>query len=1039
MKKEYILLIIFCLTLFQAHAQKMTISGVVNDETGMGIPGASIIVEGTTVGTITDPSGNFSLSVEQSVKAIMVSFIGYQTQRVPVSGSKRLEVSLKLSTTELEEVVAVGYGTQKKVSIVGAISNVKADELATVSSSNLSNSLGGRVSGIIVKLQDGTPGGDDPKINIRGLGTINDASPLVLIDGMEGELARINPNDIESFSVLKDASATAVYGVRGANGVILITTKRGQVGKPTITINGQYRMQKIINYPRFLGSYDYARLYNEALNNAGLPLLYNAEDLEHYRTGDSPYTHPDVNWFDAFVEPYSPEQRYDINLRGGTEKAKYFIAGEFVNQQGAYKQFSGMENSTNAAYSRFNLRMNFDFALSKTTDINLNLNGRIQDTRSPNSGDNTSGVGGPENRPGNFWDDIVWHAPNMTPLINPDGTIGASSNSDNGAYSQLRGGGYSNEKDNNLKSSIQVNQKLDFITKGLSFRAMAGINSTMQYTFRLNKAPATYIYNTDGSYTRSQAPVLPGYSVSNETIMNNNYFESAISYNRNFGNHALTGLALYNQDKVANNSNAWTAHRGFAGRATYAFNSKYLAEVNVGYNGSTQFVSQNRYSLLPAYSVGWVISEESFFKAILPEITFFKLRGSYGTVGNDKIGNNQFLYLAVYDPSGSSNYLRYRFGEALNIYSGLQEASLANENVSWEIAKKQNYGFDMEIKNGVIGLGFDYFIEDRSNILAKRKTITQVLGLTSNQLPAENFGKVKNQGFEIEARFNKKFGDFNVSANGSFSKAVNKIIDIDEVKYDLDYKNQTGKPIGQFFGYTWTSQFYTFEELGYVLDESLPGGNKYVLPEEALPTVPVPTVPVKPGDLKFVDRNNDGIIDNYDIGAIGKTNNPNFIYGLNTSISYKGFGLTMFWQGAGGFDAKFNGQYSQEFLNKAKVTERHLDRWAFYDDPLTGELIDTRATATYPRLIVSGSTQTKENSTFHLFKGDYLRLKTIELSYDLPKAVLKPMRMNKVTLFLTGTNLLTFTKIKYLDPENPSAPSAYPQSSIYGAGIKIGL
>ena len=1035
MKKTIFLFIIICLTTLQVNAQKSTISGVINDETGFGVPGASIVVEGSTIGTITNNTGNFSLQVNQPVKAIIVSYIGYETQRIAITGQKSLVINLKPSAIGLQEVVAVGYGTQKKVSVVGAISNVKADELSKISSSNLSNSLGGRVSGIIVKLQDGTPGGDDPQINIRGLGTINDASPLVLIDGMEGNLGRINPNDIESFSVLKDASATAVYGVRGANGVILITTKRGVIGKPTITINGQYRLQKIINYPTFLGSYDYARLYNEALNNAGLPLLYNNEDLEHYRTGDSPYTHPDVDWFDAFVKPYSPEQRYDVNLRGGTDKVKYFIAGEYVTQQGAYRQFADMENSTNAAYNRFNLRMNFDFALSKTTDINLNMNGRIQDKYAPNSGDNTSAVGGAENRPGNFWDDIVWHAPNMTPLYNPDGSIGASSIADNGAYSQLRAGGYTNEKDNNLKASIQINQKLDFITKGLSFRAMAGINSTMQYNFKLSKAPATYIYNPDGTYTRSQSPVLPGYSVDNETILNNDYIESAISYNRSFGDHAFTGLALYNQDKVANNANAWNAHRGFAGRATYAYNNKYLAEVNVGYNGSTQFVSQNRYTLLPAYSLGWVVSEESFFKELLPQVTFLKLRGSYGTVGNDKIGNNQFLYLAVYDPIAQS----YRFGEALTIYKGLREASLANENVSWEIAKKQNYGFDLEFKNGLFGLGFDYFNEDRSNILAKRKTITQVLGLSTNQLPAENFGKVQNQGFEIEARFNKKFGDFKVSANGSFSRAENKIIDIDEVKYDLDYKNQTGKQIGQYFGYTWTGDFYTFEELGYVWDESVTSANKYVLPVGALPTVPVPTVPVKPGDLKFVDRNNDGIIDDYDSGAIGKSSKPLFIYGLNTTFSYKGFSFNMFWQGAGGFNARFNGQYSQEFLNKAKVNDRHLGRWAFYEDPLTGELIDTRATATYPRLIVAGSTETQRSSTFNLFSGDYLRLKTAELSYDLPKSVLKPIKMNNVTIFLTGTNLLTFSKVKYIDPENPAAPSAYPQSSVYGAGLKIGL
>lgn len=1038
MKRAIFLIIIFCLTIVHSHAQRRSISGVIKDESGVVIPGANVVVEGTTNGTVTDLDGNFSITIEPTSRSLIVSFIGYKAQTVEIGSNTKFEISLKPSNTDIDEVVIVGYGAQKKVSVVGAISNVNAKDLSTVSTPNLSNSLGGRVSGIMVKLRDGQPGHDDPEINIRGIGTINDASPLVLIDGMEGALSRVNPNDIESFSVLKDASATAVYGVRGANGVILITTKRGLVGKPQITINGQYRLQKIINYPTFLGSYDYARLYNEALYNAGIPLTYNAEDLEHYRTGDSPYTHPDVDWLDAFVAPFAPEQKYDVNLRGGTEKVKYFVSGEFLSQQGAYRQFKGMENSTNASYNRFNLRMNFDFVITKTTDLNLSLNGRIQDTRHPISGDNTTGT----SPVGTFWDNIVWFAPNMTPLMNPNGSIGASGNSDNFDYAKLRTGGNTVEKSNGLKASIKLEQKLDFFTKGLSFRFMGGTNSTMDYNFILNKADATFIYNPDGTYTMARASMLPNYNINNERVTNNTYIESAISYNRTFGHHAVSGLALYNQDKIANNANAWTAHRGFAGRATYAFRDKYLAEVNVGYNGSTQFESQNRYTLLPAFSAGWVISEENFFKSTFPQINFFKLRGSYGTVGNDKIGNNQFLYLAVYNPSGGNNYYRYRFGEALNIYNGLQEASLANEDVSWEIAKKQNYGFDMEIKDGMFGLGFDYFREDRSNILAKRNTVTYVLGLATNQLPAENFGKVQNQGFEVEARFNKKIGEFKIQANGSFSKAKNKIIDIDEIKYDkvvYDYKNKTGKQIGQYFGYTWTGEFYNYEELGYVWDESVEGPIKYVLPENAAPSVPVPTVSVKPGDLKFVDRDGNGIIDDYDSGAIGKTSRPEFIYGLNYTISFKGFSLNMFWQGAGGFNAKFDGQYSREFVNNAKVNERHLDRWAYYVDPLTSELIDTRANATYPRLIIAGSTETQRSSTYHLFKGDYLRLKTMELAYKLPKEVVKSAKLDNVSVFLTGSNLLTFSKVKYIDPENPAGASAYPQSSFYGVGVRIGM
>ncbi|MEL7585059.1 MAG: TonB-dependent receptor, partial [Prolixibacteraceae bacterium] len=929
MKKIFVLSIIFWLAIIHVFAQKHTLSGVVKDETGTGIPGANVVIESTTVGVITDLDGNFKLEADQSARALLVSFIGYKTQRIEIGTKRNFSIALESSNTDLDEVVVVGFGAQKKVSVIGAISNISSEELATTATANLSNSIAGRVSGVIVKLGEGRPGADSPSINIRGIGTLNNSSPLVLIDGMEGDMGRINPEDIESFSVLKDASATAVYGVRGANGVILITTKRGLIGRPEISVNGQFRLHSIVNYPNYLRAYDYARLYNEALINNGTPLRFNQEDLEHYRTGDSPFTHPDVDWFDAMVDPLFPEQRYDVSLRGGTEKVKYFVSGELVSQEGAYRQFKNMDNSTNAGYKRFNLRMNYDFALTKTTNLNLSLNGRIQDTRNNTSGNRTA------SSTSGLWDDIAWTSPVDTPLLNPDGSIAASGNTNNVDYALLRTGGYEREKDNDLKASVRLDQKLDFITKGLSFRIMAGSNTSMSYEARLDKHDATYIYNpVDNSYTVAAQRQLPVYDVGDKRVRNNTYIESALSYDRTFGNHAVTALALYNQDKISANSNPWTAHRGFAGRLTYAFNNRYLGEVNLGYNGSTQFETQKRYTLLPAFSAGWIISEENFFKNLSTGISFLKLRGSYGTVGNDKIGDYDFLYLAVFEGVNGAN--SYLFGESYQNYESIREASLANHDVSWEIAKKQNYGFDMEIKDGMFGLGFDYFLENRSNILAKRKTVTQVFGLLEGQLPAENFGKVRNRGFEIEARFNKKIRDFDISLNGTFSRAKNKIIDIDEVKYDLDYKNQTGKPIGQFFGYTWSGEFYSHEDLGYVWDETVEGPNKYVLPADAVPSIPVFAAGSDPGDLKFVDRNNDNLIDDSDIGAIGKTSLPDFIYGLNCSFKYKGIGLNMFWQGAGGFNMRLYGQYIQEFLNNSKVHEIHLGRWAFYEDPFTG-------------------------------------------------------------------------------------------------------
>ncbi|MEX0988217.1 MAG: TonB-dependent receptor [Bacteroidales bacterium] len=1031
MKKTILFTLLICATILTLNAQQRQITGFVQDENGEIVPGATVVLEGTTRGTITDSNGNFSINIDGPESVLVISFIGYATQHQIIGNQTNLEITMESTAEDLEEVVVVGYGTQQKISVVGAISSVDSEDLTDIATSNLSNSLAGRVSGLIIKMGEGRPGADDPIMSIRGVSTINDSSPLILIDGMEGSLSRINPNDIESFSVLKDASATAVYGVRGANGVILITTKRGYSGKPEIDVNGQYRLHKIINFPNFLGSYDHARLYNEALINVGNNPFYTEEDLEHYRTGDSPYTHPDIDWFEEVVAPYAPEQRYNISLRGGTEQVKYFVGGEFLSQEGAYRQWDETDYSTNAGYNRFNLRMNFDFQLTKTTELGVNLNGRIQDTRNIPQGA-SDGYG--------MWRTVIMEPPNLTALINPNGSIGASDMDENSAYGNLRRGSSQTEKDQSLYAMLNFKQKLDFITEGLAFRVKSGINTAMDYEFRILAEPGTYKYNpaTD-TYTQMQQAELPRYRTLNYGTRNNPYVEAALTYDRTFGAHKVTGLALYNQDKKSRNANPWTAHLGFAGRVTYAFKHRYLAEANLGYNGSTQFERQERYALFPAFSAGWIVSEENFFKSNISVINFFKIRGSYGTAGNDKIGNYQYLYLSIFEPGRD-----YSFGDAYNTYPTLVESSLANENVSWEIAKKQNYGVDMQIFNGLISLGFDYFFEKRSNILATRNTLTQVTGLQQNQLPPENFGKVNNEGFEITASLRKNFGDFSVIANGNFSRAVNTIIDIDEIKYDLEYKNRTGKSIGQLFGYTWNGEYYTFEELGYQWDELVEGANKYVLPADATPSVPVPTTPVYPGDLKFVDRNDDGVIDNFDVGAIGMTDRPEYIYGLNYTFIYKGLGLTMFWQGAGGFSRSFDSLMSKEFYNNSKVQEMHLGRWAYYEDPYTGELIDTRENATYPRLVVGASTETNKNSTFSTFRADYLRLKNIELSYQLPESLLNPMNIKSAKVTLMASNVLTFTKSKWkwIDPEMPrtySNESVYPQTSFYGVGLNIGF
>lgn len=1013
------------------------ISGIVTDEKGEPIPGASIVVKGTTTGTITGFDGKFNFDIPLETKILSVSFVGFKTKDIQLENDNELKINLSEDVVGVDEVVVVGYGTQTKASVVGSISSIKAEDIKSIATSNLTNTIGGYVSGVITKMGEGKPGEDDAEIFIRGRATTNSTSPLVLVDGIESDFGRINPNDIESFSVLKDASATAVYGVRGANGVILITTKRGDSGKPKIEVNSQFRLHKVIKYPQLLSAYDYARLYNEAYLNAGnSSKFFTEEDLAAYRDHTDPYGHPDVNWFEALTKPYYMEHRHDISVKGGTQKVKYYVSGELVSQDGAYKQWKDQKYNSNSTYDRINLRMNFDFAATKTTDLTLNVSNRIENTNDVRSGT----VGEVSTRVG-LWDEIMGISPINNPLENPDGSFGFYSGvgRDLKPYAQLRAGGFQKGRSNFLQASFKVNQKLDFITKGLSFRFMGGMNTTSKYAYKLDENPAIWYYNAkDDSYTEISRPDLPTVSIGNDNINQLYHFESALSYDQTFNEvHKVTALLLYNQDRRIYGANAPINHLGAAGRITYAYNNKYLGEVNMGYNGSDQFQKGQRFAFLPAASVGWVASEENFFRESLPFIKYLKLRGSYGTAGNDKLGNFSYLYKSVYYRSTNSMNDGYYFGSNSNTgVASIREGSLGNDRVTWEIAVKQNYGIDFNLFSKDLGFSIDYFREDRSNILTRRNTITQIFGVPGGSLPPENIGKVKNQGFEIESRYNKKINDWEIHFSGNVSYAKNTIVNIDEVKQVYDYMNRTGKSIGQHFGYQWTGEFYSYEDLGYVWDPSIEAANKYVLPEGAVPLVTVPLDKVSPGELKFVDRNNDGVIDSYDEGAIGKSATPDLIYGLNLGVSYKRFSFQMFWQGASGFSVDLgNTPLLTEFKNGGTAHDIHLGRWAYFPE----DGIDTRESATYPRLMFDGAPQTQKRSTFKVFDCNYIRLKNVELSYTLPEDLVRSLKMGFARVYLVGSNLLTFDNIGFIDPESPGSAAAYPQSLFVGMGLNIGF
>lgn len=1025
MKKFAIFLLSNLFLVIHLFAQNILVEGrVVSADDNEPLPGVNIMIKGVAgQGTVSDIEGRYSISVPKGT-ILVFSSIGFQTQEVTVGNRRVINVAMPEEVELLEEVVVVGYGQQKKASVVGAISNISQEELTMAAPTNLTAAIAGRVPGILARLGDGNLGGgdnryttqelDNSSIFIRGRATPNDASPLVLVDGIESDFARVNPEDIAQFSILKDASATAVYGVRGANGVILITTKRGALGRAKVTINSQFRVHQPLAFPRPLGAYDYAILYNEALRNMGNDPLYTDEDIEHWRVGDDPINYPDVDWYEELVKDYFFEQNHNVNVRGGTDAVKYYISGEYEYAGGPFKTGPGLESR----YDKYNLRTNFDFNVTKSTTLNVNLNGRIEEKADVNFGESTG-----DRYYGSFWWAVLKTQGNVSPVRNPNGTWAYGLNDAWNALSTLKEGGIRKRSTNTLEASVSLNQKLDFITPGLSFRAMYGavIGSGARKIVGPERIPALYSYNAStGEYTLRRPEAFRTYTTQNLPFTRRYHLEGSFNYDRTFfDDHQVTAMAIYIQTQNQSNEVLPVSYRGVSARLTYGYKSKYLAEINAGYNGSDQFAKGNRYAFLPAFSLGWVLSEENFIKDNLKFLDFLKLRGSYGSVGNDKIGGYRYLYRYEFnhiDRAGWTDYRHevYNFGITPNSQFGIEEGALGNDKVSWEIAKKTNVGVDMLLFNNRVNFTGDLFQEKRSDILARRADVPTQSGLVISKLPAQNIGKVTNKGIELSMSYSDKIGNVGFTIGGNYTYAHSNIDYIAEAQLDYPYQMQKNHPIGQHFGYVWTGKFYDFEDLEN-------------------PDIPKPTGTLYAGDLMFKDLNEDGLIDNRDVSAIGYPTIPEKVFGFNFSLSFKNWYLDTFWQGASNISSRFTNELRYEFT--PNVLPIHLDRWVY--DPERG--LDTRQTAKYPSLILGASAQTKANSTFQLLNSEYLRLKTAEIGYVVPKEIVGKMQLTNLKIFINGSNLLTFDHIKYIDPEYRTGTRGnyYPPTRFYAIGLNL--
>lgn len=1016
-------IIILLLAGMNAWAQTKQVSGVVTDGTGETVIGASVLEKGTTNGTITDLDGKFILTVNENA-VLQISYVGYTTQEVPVKGKTSFNITLKEDSEMLEEVVVVGYGAQKKESVVGAISQVSNKELLQSPAANVSQAISGKIAGVITSQTSGAPGSDDTQIYIRGRATFaGDAQPLVLVDGVEREFSQIAPDDIETISVLKDASATAVYGVRGANGVMLITTKRGKEQKPEVSLTANWQIQSPTRTDTYLDSYQSVMLLEEALANDGLPSQYSASDIEMFRrsvagelTGVDAMLYPNVDWYDEVLNSIAPAQRYNVSVRGGTKRMRYYASAELYDQQGLVKDLSNdaYGNSSSPSFRRYAFRANMDFFLIKDLTVSVNFGTRFEERGGPNSNE-SSGYSEifyeMNHTPG-------WLFPVSAQVQNGEKTetiYGGTSQYQNNIVGRLAEAGFYRATNTINETNFIADYKMDWLTPGLSVKGMLSFDYDSYNRKLYSKSFATYQltdtsnpselkswnrFNSDGELAGSQSHAAD-YKL---------YMEAQVNYARTFGKHDVTGMVLYNQNDHRVNDELARRYQGLVGRATYAYDDRYLAEVNFGYNGSENFMKGRRFGFFPAFSVGWRVSNESFMEKYSNWLNNLKIRASYGQVGNDIYSVNGVVQRFLYEEAWNQIANDYTFGTSGQ--TGIYEAQYPNYRVTWERAHKYNLGIEFGLFNGLLNGNVDVFYEKRNDILTTYQTRPEWVGVN---MAAGNLGKTTNKGYEIELKHHNTIGkDFDYTVGFTFSHAKNEITSKDEPALMTEYRKEEGHPIGQYYGLVCD---------GFVTQADIDGGQ--------LPTSTFGDVKV--GDLKYRDMNNDGFIDERDETFIGYSDVPENMFALTLGANYKGWGFSIMFQGVNKVSRYYDAEAMYAFVNGGKVKEHHLQRW----DPAQSEEYNL-ANAKYPLLHYDsyGDHNQRQNS-FFLKNGAFVRLKNIELSYTLPKEWIKVVGMSNCRLYVNANNLVTWDHLDGLTDPESNGSNRYPIMKTVNFGVNI--
>lgn len=991
----------------------MKVRGRVVDSKNMPLVGASVYVKNVAgLGVTTDINGDYLIEIAP-YSTLVFSYVGYDSAEVLVKENMtRVNMKLQESAESIDDVVVTATGVQKKVSVTSAISTVNVEDLK-VPTSSVSNALAGVVPGIIARQTTGQPGQNISEFWIRGISTFGaGGSALILVDGFERDLNSLNVEDIESFSVLKDAAATAIYGSRGANGVVLITTKRGKPGKVNINVKVESSYNTRTYTPEFVDGYSYATMMNEARETRSQQKIFTDNELFLFKSGLDPYLYPNVDWMGKLLKKGAMSYRTNLDISGGGNTARYFVSASYVNDDGMYRTDEALKDyDTNANYQRWNYRMNVDIDVTKTTLVSIGVSGWLSKQNEP-------GFGGSD-----IWNSLIGSNPITIPMVYEDGRMPAyGTGNRTNPYVLITQTGYKENWQNVIQTNVTLNQKLDFITQGLSFNGRFGFD-TYNYNYRGHiqwpeQWRAERMRDTNGEIVYNK--------ISDEQLMKQEssasgsrkeFVEATLSYDRSFGDHHVGATLRYTQDQTTNTTDSsgynWLPrkHQALAGRVTYGWKSRYFVDFNFGYSGSENFAPGHQFGFFPAYSAAWNIAEEPFIKKSMSSwFNMFKVRYSYGKAGNDDLGDYRFPYLEQFQTGNTG----FNFGDYYNDYrvDGLRYSVLASRQVTWEIATKHDLGVDFSLWGNRITGTVDYFHEQRDGIYMSRQNIPAIIGLW-DVIPYANVGSVLSKGVDGNAAFNQQLGEVNLTVRGNMTYSRNKHLEGDPLRSNYPYTYWEGYRVNQNRGFIALGLFKDYDDIR----------NSPQQPWDPMP-----------GDIKYKDINADGVIDDNDKVPVGTTSVPGLIYGFGISAIWKGFDFNVHFQGAGKSSLFINGSSVYPFIdgdwgNILKDVEGNY--WTL-DNP--------NPNAKYPRLSYGGNANNYQDSSFWLRDMSYLRLKTLEIGYTLPKKITRLIHMENVRFYLVGQNLLTFSDFDLWDPEMGSSNGQqYPLSKSVTIGVTIKL